>query len=179
VNDSEESLSDRMIEDARAAGYADGYARGAEAQRRASKIPLALMADELRMMPPLLVDAYMALCISALADGTEGRRGEELRVAPKARLWRTNTNTEQTRGVAKATGKKGSVGGPTVKNARLLALKTSIDRKLRKIAREIESRMEGGTGMPARKCSRCGKYGEDNWIWCPYDSAVMQSEDRT
>lgn len=175
-------LMDRLMEDARATGYAQGrederlYGRSV-----VDGVRLALMSDELRMMPEILVDAYAALCVAALSDGTEGKggRGEEIRVQPRVRAWRTSSNQTETRSGAKASTQKGNAGGPTVKSVRMLALKSLIDRKLRKLAREIESRMAGGTGESARKCSRCGKYGEDNWIWCPWDGAAMQSADRT
>ena len=169
-----EEVIDKVIEDARA----EGYAKGREDQRIAGKVPLALMSDELRMMPDVLVDAYAALCAEALSDGTEGMRGEDVRVPPRLRPWRTSSSQTEVRGLAKAGGKKGPRGGPSIKNAKLLALKSSVDRKLRKIARQIQTDLAGGLSSPPRKCSRCGRFGEDNWNWCPWDGAAMQSEDR-
>lgn len=169
-----DELREAEIEDARAQGYAQGRAD----QWEMDKVRVTLMSDELRMMPEILVDAYGALVSMCLTDGTEGTKVQDLRVPPRVRGWRTSSGQTETRGGAKASGKKGGAGGPTVKSARIMALKTSIDRKLRKIAREIENRMAGGIAETPRKCTRCGKYGEDTWIWCPWDGAAMQSEDR-
>lgn len=171
MNRDDETLTDQMIEDARA----EGYAKGREDQKNASRVRLALMSDELRMMPELLVDAYAELCSAALSDGTEGSSREDVRVLPRTLSWRTSSSQTETRGLAHSSGKKGSSGGPNVKSSRLLALKSRVDRQLRKIARQIIADMEGGKTAP-RKCSRCGKYGEDTWVWCPWDGGAMQSD---
>lgn len=174
MSSEESDVIDRLVEDARA----EGYAQGRRDQAEAGKVRLAMMSDELRMMPEVLVDAYAALCAEALRDGTEGRREDSSpRVKGKPLGWRISSNQTETRAGAKTSGKKGPVGGPEIKSRRMFVLKEKIDRKLRKLAREIESRMAGGTGEMSRKCSRCGKYGEPDWIWCPWDGAAMQSED--
>lgn len=170
---SDDSVIDQLLEVMRAEGYAQGVAEGVRKQQ----VRLRLMADELRMMPEALVDAYGALCVEALKDGTEGGRGEDVRVPPRGRPWRTTTGQTETRGLAKASSKKGPRGGPSVKSTRLLALKSSVDRKLRKIAREIERDMMRVAKEPPRKCTRCGKYAEDTWNWCPFDGAPTVSED--
>ena len=171
VSGDEGGVIDSLIEDARAEGYAQG--------RNENRVRLTLMSDELRMLPSVLVDAYAELCVAALSDGMEGSRREEVRVPPKTRGWRTSSGQTETRGLAKTSSQRDGRGGPTVKSVRLMALKGSVDRKLRKIARQIEIDMAGnGTTESPRKCSRCGKYGEDNWTWCPWDGAAMQSEDR-
>jgi len=58
-----------------------------------------------------------------------------------------------------------------------MAVKARVDRKLRALAREIEAELAGGSKGDVRKCTRCGRFGEDNWNWCPWDGAAMESGD--
>ena len=142
---------------------------------------LALAADELRMMPDTFVDAYGALWEAALVhpESSRGNSDANIRVAPRVRRARTSTGQTETRGPAKR-GKGGGSGKDVVKNEAALAAKQRIDRKLRKLTREMSlflSSSEEERPVP-RKCIRCKKYGEDEWAYCPYDGAAMMSEDR-
>lgn len=175
VGDAPEVLSadvvQALVEDARARGYAEG--------RNEGQVRLALMADELRMMPMPLVEAYGALCVGALSDGMEGRGiVTDLRAKPKTVRSRTSSGQKETRGLAKVSKSPVPRGGADVRSVRLMAAKARVDRKLRALAREIENELEGGKKGDVRKCTRCGKYAEDTWTYCPWDGAPTQSEDR-
>lgn len=160
-----------LVDDARARGYAEG--------RNEGQVRLALMADELRMMPMALVEAYGALCVGALSDGMEGRGlAGDLRVKPKTTRVRTSTSQKETRGLPSRAKPPAPRGGADVRSVRLMAAKSRVDRKLRALAREIELELEGGKKGDVRKCTRCGKYAEDTWSYCPWDGAPTQSEDR-
>lgn len=159
-----------MVEDARARGYAEG--------RNEGQVRLALMSDETRMLPGALVDAYGTLCVGALSDGMEGNGiVRDLRAKPKTTRSRTSTGQTETRGLAKASKSPVPRGGADVRSIRLMAAKSRVDRKLRSIAREIEKELEGGGKGDVRKCTRCGKFAEDTWNYCPWDGAPTQSED--
>lgn len=159
-----------MVDDARARGYAEG--------RNEGRVRLALMSDETRMLPAALVDAYGTLCVGALSDGMEGRGiVTDLRAKPKTTRSRTSSSQVETRGLAKMAKSPVPRGGADVKSSRLMAVKARVDRKLRGLAREIEKELEGGGKGDVRKCTRCGKYAEDTWNYCPWDGAPTQSED--
>jgi hypothetical protein len=166
----DEALRLREIEDARAEGYAAG---------RAATVRMRLLADELRMMPEVWVSAYGALCVGALSDGMEGRGApDNVPVKPKVTRVRIRTSEVETRGVAPRGKPPIAKGGAEVRSERLLSLKSRIDRRLRTLAREIRDELENHKDRGAiRRCTRCKKYGEETWNWCPYDGAPMQSDD--
>jgi len=168
----EEGLIDRAIEDARAEGFAAG--------RESARVRLALLADELRMMPTIWVDAYGMLCSAALSDGLEGRGADpNPKVKPKVVRARTSTGQTEVRGLATRGKSPLPKGGADVRSIRLMAVKTRIDRRLRTLAREIRDELEGRKNAGAvRRCTRCKKFGEDSWSWCPYDGAPMESADQ-
>lgn len=85
--------------------------------------------------------------------------------------------------VMRGAGRSGGVvnsGGLVVDEA-ALAFKSEIDRKLRKVTREMErwlerrssNREENGL-RNVRKCVRCRRYGEEKWSFCPWDGAEMR-----
>jgi len=161
----------REIEDARAEGYAAG--------RENAKVKLTFLSDELRMMPAVWVEAYGALIAGALSDGLEGRRvSDNPPVKPKVVRVRTKTSQVETRGLASRAKPSRPPSSGGVRSERLLALKSRIDRRLRVLAREIRNEIEGRENVNVvRRCTKCKKYGEDTWAWCPYDGSPMQSDD--
>lgn len=171
----DDKVREREIEDARA----EGYARGVEQGSATARVRLALLADELRMMPSVWVDAYGLLAAGALSDGLEGRGVDSNpKVKPKVTRVRTKTSEVETRGLASRTKASTPQGGAEVRSLRLLSLKGRIDRRLRSLAREIQTELEGKKNAGAvRRCTRCKKFGEDTWNWCPYDGAAMESDD--
>lgn len=171
---SDDDVRAREIEDARA----EGYARGMEQGQATARVRLGLLADELRMMPTVWVSAYGALCVSALSDGLEGRGGpDNPYTRPKVLRVRTRTSETEVRGLATRGKAPFPKGGVEVRSERLMALKSRVDRRLRTLAREIRRELADETSIP-RKCTRCKKYGEESWSWCPFDGAPMESDDR-
>lgn len=171
----EDEVRRREIEDARAEGFASGVEQGSATAR----VRLALLADELRMMPSVFVERYGALVTGALSDGLEGKRTDSSpKVNPRLTRVRTKTSQVETRGLASRTKANTPQGGPEVRSLRLLALKGRIDRRLRSLAREIQTELESRKSAESvRRCTRCKRFGEDTWSWCPYDGAIMQSDD--
>lgn len=81
------------------------------------------------------------------------------------------------RGKVGAKGVSAAVGG-VVQDEAALAFKASVDRKLRKITREMESWLENRSSSRrdnvVRKCKKCRRYGEDSWQFCPFDGQKME-----
>lgn len=172
TEETDDDIRSREIEDARAEGYAAGAA--------ATKVRLALLADELRMMPNVWVEAYGALCSASFTDGLEGRgANQNPYVSPKVTRVRTRTGETETRGLATRGKAPFPKGGVEARSERLMATKSRIDRRLRTLAREIRDELDGRKQAGAvRKCTRCKRFGEETWSWCPYDGAPMESADQ-
>lgn len=74
-------------------------------------------------------------------------------------------------------GVSASVGGVVVDEA-ALAFKEGVERKLRKITREMESWLEfrssGREEKMVRKCKRCRRFAEKSWLFCPFDGEEIE-----
>lgn len=80
-------------------------------------------------------------------------------------------------GAKRAAGVKSSVGGMVV-DERALAFKGEVDRKIRKLTREMERWLENESSSReekvVRKCGKCKKYAEDSWKFCPRDGQKLE-----
>jgi len=151
--------------------YQSGYER-AVADTRGR---VALAADELRMLPQSFVDAYGALWGASLRhpQGTLGPDERDMVVAPRVKTSRTSTGQSVTRGVAKPEKRRGRSVDPVV-SLRYLREKARIDRKLRKITREIEAVLSGGRGLTVvKRCPKCQRFGDEEWVFCPREGAML------
>jgi hypothetical protein len=151
--------------------YREGYEAGVAAQ----KARLTLVADELRMLPQSFVDAYGALWGASLRhpQGTLGPDERDMVVAPRVKRARTSTGQTETRGVAKAEKRRGRSVDPVL-SLRYLREKARIDRKLRKITREIEAVLSGGRGLTVvKRCPKCQRFGDEEWVFCPREGAML------
>lgn len=136
---------------------------------------LELAADELRMLPAAFVGAYGSLWEASLRhpQGTLASDYREMVVAPRVKTSRTSTGQSVTRGLARPERKKG--GSPeVVRNLRMLREKARIDRKLRKVTREIEDVLAGGRGLgEVMRCPKCQRFADEGWRFCPYEGAAL------
>jgi hypothetical protein len=151
--------------------YRDGYDQGVAD----SRARVALAADELRMLPGAFVDAYGALWGASLRhpQGTLASDYRETVVAPRVKRARTSTGQTETRGLAKGSRKSGRSVDPVV-SLRYLREKARIDRKLRKITREIEAVLSGGRGLTVvKRCPKCQRFGDEEWTFCPREGAML------
>lgn len=68
--------------------------------------------------------------------------------------------------------------GGLVADERALAFKSSVDRKIRKLTREMESWLENESSLReekvVRKCGKCKKYAEESWTYCPRDGQKLK-----
>lgn len=138
-----------------------------------------MAGSDVRMMPDAFVDAYGQLWEAGLrAPGSSVRPlSDDVRIAPRVRLVRTSSGQIETRGLARGSRKTGA-SPQMIGSERALALKARIDRKLRKISRDILASLASGRDEKlVRRCTMCKKFGEDNWAWCPYDGKAMENVD--
>lgn len=144
------------------------------------RIGLAELDRELhRQLPDGFRENYLALCLKALARPVTGYRSDGVVSSTPTRV-RTSTGQTETRGGAKP-GKK--LAGASTKNPAgndgAMAYKARVDRKLRKLAREMRVWLndDRAAKQSVRRCTRCGRFGDEDWSFCPYDGAMVQEVD--
>jgi hypothetical protein len=149
-------------------------------RRRVVIAGVELEREFTRVLPSGFVTAYLALHLKALGISQSSGASDVGVAQAKASGPRTSTSQTETRGGAKP-GKKlaGAAGKQVIKNAAALAHKAKVDRKLRSITREVWVWMREDTTARSsvRRCTRCKKYGEDTWSFCPYDGQAMEEVD--
>jgi hypothetical protein len=69
------------------------------------------------------------------------------------------------------------VGGVVV-DEEALAFKAGVDRKIRKLTREMENwlvrRSSNREENVVRRCKKCRRFGEESWQFCPFDGREME-----
>lgn len=105
-----------------------------------------------------------------------GSRFDGVLVANARRVVRVSTNQTEVRGGAKRS-KAPSPGGVDVANEAALYFKRKVDRKLRALAREMKVWLDGSAHSGQRRCSSCKRYGDAEWLYCPWDRAPMEEVD--
>jgi hypothetical protein len=125
------------------------------------------------MLPDSFTNAYELLFIRIYGSGGASVQDADTVTAPARRITRLSTSATETRGAAKSGGRKQGVSTKTVvRDNRALAAKEAVDRKLRRIARELSASLSGRDDVPAivRRCTgpSCRKWAEDGWVWCPW-----------
>lgn len=143
----------------------DDRLRGRLAEiRAAAGVPHAQISLEvLYFLPKGFLDAYAELFTRALkADGGEGARGEaqqQTGALGKARVIGA--------GGAKPL-KKRFKKTFVVQDEKLLAVKTMVDKRLRALAREVETLLAGGEVEAATEtCGKCRVVVKTSWRYCP------------
>jgi hypothetical protein len=154
-----------------------------------------------QMLPEAFSAAYEALFVGTFRDGdvdgggSEGHsahpmsgRGMEVGRSDGSGAIRMRTSSGQvdTVGTKVKSGSGRSGGGKDtrktsnqLRNERLLREKTKVDKRLRRMAREIESMLRGEVHIEAvRRCAgRCGRLGQADWKYCPNCSGPMAEVD--
>lgn len=134
-------------------------------------------------MPERFRFLYEIMWLRAFGPSIGGRysNGSDPNVVVSTkRVVRVSTNQTETRGGASG-GKKlaGSSTKDTISSDMALEQLRKVDRRLRTIAREMAvflggEQMRGGS---VRRCSRCKRYGDGDWLYCPRDAAPMEEVD--
>lgn len=134
--------------------------------RSAAGVPHSQVALEcLYFLPAQFLTQYQELFSRALkSDGGESGR---------------NTSQQQAGDLGKATG-TGAKPGRRYKKAfvvldeKALDLKSTIDKRLRMVARDIDSVLSGEQVEKAEsRCPRCGTFVQNRWRYCPLDGTPL------
>lgn len=110
----------------------------------------------LRMLPAGFLDWYLRLVDDGLKTGREGLQSEDGRPA----------------GVG-----VGRAHSPVpLRSEAAVDQRSRVDRKLRKLGREIQEWYSRGAKPSSRRCagSRCRRLGEGEWLYCPNCGSRME-----
>ena len=164
---------------------------------------LAESMDEFRrMVPDSFGTAYEQLWAAAYSDGgvdggaglggggnhpLNGKAGELGREAGKPTGQWPVRSSEVTSVGGKSSGPGSSLKAVgktarTMRDERAFKLKVKVDKRLRKIAREVLASLEGRNVLAAtqRVCAgRCKKYGEVDWTYCAHCGGPMREIEET
>ena len=138
-----------------------------------------VMAEVLMYLPEGFVGAYEKLWLDAFGTGAQGGKSPDGRVSVvKNQAPRTSSGTVDRIGGVGA-GKKAVVPRDTVRSGRALSTKTWADRKLRSLAREINSRMsdDSDKNAPRRCAGQCKRWADVEWNYCPHCGGPTENVD--
>lgn len=118
------------------------------------------------LMPDALVDAYEFLHTQVFGGARVAPEAGVGEIGP-AEQWLLTSDGQRRRGPAKR-GKQysASVRG-VIRDERALELKKRVDKRLRKMARDIYREWKGLEEEEQAKCFSCHKLAESGWKWCP------------
>lgn len=145
---------------------------------------LAIEREVLTVLPDGFLHRYEQVWLKTFGSAIGGRDSggvvEPNVIASTRAVTRTSTGQTETRGGAHS-GKKlaGAAERGVVASEGALRFKQKVDAEIRKINRTMKVWLEGGgVGQSlGRRCSVCKRFGDDAWVWCPYDGKPMEERD--
>jgi hypothetical protein len=147
--------------------------------------PLEVDREVLLALPEDFLFRYEQVWLKAYGASVGGRSSggviEPNVVSSTKRVTRTSTSQTETRGGAHS-GKKlaGSAERRVVADEMALKFKRKIDAELRKLNRAMRGYLSRGGevgGSVGRRCSMCKRFGEDEWVYCPWDGKAMEERE--
>lgn len=129
--------------------------------RAAAGVPHAQVSLEvLYFLPKGFLDVYRELFSRALkSDGGESSRNQ---------AQQDQADLEKSTGRGAKTNQRRYKKTFVVLDEKALLVKTMVDKRLRALAREIETVLAGGdVDRPTQMCSRCRSIVNDSWQYCP------------
>jgi hypothetical protein len=133
--------------------------------------------DLLRMLPPVFLGSYEELvlrCFPVLRGEVEKDPNSAVAEGRALRV-RTSTGQTETRSGAHNARRSGLSQRDPLGSERAIRLRARIDRKLRALAREINAAGERRDQL--RRCTRCRKFADTDWLYCPRDGAPTEQVD--
>jgi hypothetical protein len=135
-----------------------------------------------RWMPRDFVTWYVA--VVNLIDGGSGSGVDETAIPGLGRAYGGigTSKSEASESLKLNSKKMAAKSSVLMRNEWASVVKENVDRKLRKIARELKNKLDddvkrAATGQKriGRKCSgKCGKFGESDWVYCARCGGPMQ-----
>lgn len=123
-----------------------------------------------RLTPAAFLEAYELLFVETYGSGAIVQDDNQIHGSGKAQRGRTKSSDVETRGGAIQKKKLSASQKNVIKSQRAFNEKTKIDKRLRKMGKEIlEYLNKEATTNPQfyMRCAKCKKHAEDNWEFCP------------
>lgn len=136
----------------------------------AGHAPSSIAAEVLLLLPEDFVRAYEGLYTDMIGvkrdDNPDSARSSAKRAV------RVSTGQEPQMNTVGGAGGRGFGPRSPVSSDEAQSIKSRVDRKLRKIARELTK----GERSNPRRCTgkNCRKWAEPDWVWCPYCKAATE-----
>lgn len=126
--------------------------------------PSSVAAEVLLLLPEDFVRAYEGLYTEVV--GVKRDANPDSARSSAKRAVRVSTGQEPQMNTVGGAGGRGFGPRSPVSSDEAQSLKARVDRKLRKIARELTR----GERAHPRRCvgKNCRKWAEPDWAWCPY-----------
>lgn len=130
-----------------------------------------------RLTPAPFLEAYQLLHDETYGTGAIFQDDTAIHGTGKAQRGRVRSDEVETRGGAVQKKKLSASQKNVIKSQRAFNEKTKIDKRLRKIGKEIYEWLNKEKAAPAEfwtRCSKCKKHTEDDWQFCPRDGAPVE-----
>lgn len=123
-----------------------------------------------RLTPAAFLEAYELLYVETFGSGAIVQDENHIHGSGKAHRGRTSSDDVETRGGAVQKKKLSASQKNVIKSQRAFNEKTKIDKRLRKMGKEIFEYLNKEATQKVSfymRCSKCKKHAEDDWQWCP------------
>lgn len=130
-----------------------------------------------RLTPAPFLEAYELLYVETYGSGAIVQDDTHIHGTGKAQRGRVKSTDVETRGGAVQKKKLSASQKNVIKSQRAFNEKTKIDKRLRKMGKEIFEYLNKEYSNPTdwyMRCSKCKKHAEDEWTFCPRDGAPTE-----
>lgn len=130
-----------------------------------------------RLTPQAFLEAYELLYVETYGSGAIVQDDNHIHGTGKAQRGRTKSSDVETRGGAVQKKKLSASQKNVIKSQRAFNEKTKIDKRLRKMGKEIFEYLNKEAQTQPKfylRCSKCKKHCEDTWQFCPRCSSPTE-----
>lgn len=130
-----------------------------------------------RLTPQAFLEAYELLYVETYGSGAIVQDDTHIHGTGKAQRGRTKSSDVETRGGAVQKKKLSASQKNVIKSQRAFNEKTKIDKRLRKMGKEILEYLNKEATKKVdfyMRCSKCKKHAEDEWQFCPRCGATTE-----
>lgn len=123
-----------------------------------------------RLTPAAFLEAYELLYVETYGSGAIVQDDTHIHGSGKAQRGRVKSSDVETRGGAIQKKKLSASQKNVIKSQRAFNEKTKIDKRLRKMGKEIFEYLNKEALNQVSfymKCTKCKKHAEDEWMFCP------------
>jgi len=123
-----------------------------------------------RLTPQAFLEAYELLYVETYGSGAIVQDDNHIHGSGKAQRGRVKSSEVETRGGAVQKKKLSASQKNVIKSQRAFNEKTKIDKRLRRMGKEIYDYLNKEAKSPVEwwmRCSKCKKHAEDDFRFCP------------